>query len=311
MNEKICDKSLKDDIESCTEQHHSEIFTAVHVNSESLFLNLNLKWGSRVSTITTELCESASTTFESMIIAFATAMRQTTYIIDVEVREDTLFVLNQLNAFVKNVIHFQFLKLNHTLTQLTLENSCTLNDDFDMSFQFFNLLNQINKTLNFVVLNTDSAWFFCYQIIDMPHCWKGMMFKLNSTENINQYLINTKSMMMSITVSFYLTDSVASSFSINGTLVFSALSSDLKSVPLGIFYTDYAETFSADSGSYEFSSTAILLITASFTITSHISTTTSDSTISSSTANLWASHFLSVFFYFYAVLMMQMILVVI
>lgn len=92
--------------------------------------------------------------------------------------------------------------------------------------------------------------------------------------------------MMGTTVSFYLTDSAASLFSIGSTLVFSALSSKLKSVPSGVFYTDYAETYSADSGSCEFSSTAILLITASFTITSHISTATSNSTVSSSTANL-------------------------
>jgi len=120
-----------------------------------------------------------------MIIAFTTAMRQTTYIIDVEARKDTLFVLNQLNASVRNVIHFQFLKLNHTLTQSTLEDSCTLNSDFDTGFQFFNSLNQINKTLNFVVLNTDSTWFFCHQTIDTPHCQKDMMFELNSAENMN------------------------------------------------------------------------------------------------------------------------------
>jgi len=92
--------------------------------------------------------------------------------------------------------------------------------------------------------------------------------------------------MMGTAVSFYLTDSAASSFSTGGTLVFSALSLRLKLVPSGVFYTDYAETFSADSGSCEFSSTAISLITVSFTITSHISTATSDSTVSSSTANL-------------------------
>jgi len=43
MNEKVCGKPLKDDIESHTEQHYSEIFIAVHANSESLFLDLNLK----------------------------------------------------------------------------------------------------------------------------------------------------------------------------------------------------------------------------------------------------------------------------
>jgi len=43
MNEKVRGKLLKDDIESYTEQHHSEIFTAVHADSESLFLDLNLK----------------------------------------------------------------------------------------------------------------------------------------------------------------------------------------------------------------------------------------------------------------------------
>lgn len=162
MNEKVRGKPLKDDIESHTEQHHSEIFTAVHADSELLFLDLNLKWELRVLTTTTELCELASTTSEPTIIAFATVIRQTTYIIDIEVRKDMLFVLNQLNAFVEDVIHFQFLKLNHTLTQSTLENSCTLNGGFDMSFQFFNLLNQINKTLNFVVLNMNSTWFFCH-----------------------------------------------------------------------------------------------------------------------------------------------------
>lgn len=82
----------------------------------------------------TELCELASTTSEPTIIAFTTATEQTTYIIDVKAREDMLFVLNQLNVSVKNVIHFQFLKLNYTLTQSTLEDSCTLNDDFNMSF---------------------------------------------------------------------------------------------------------------------------------------------------------------------------------
>jgi len=82
----------------------------------------------------TELCELASTTSEPMTIAFTTATEQTTYIIDVEARKDTLFVLNQLNTSVRNVINFQFLKLNHTLTQLTLEDSCTLNVDFDTGF---------------------------------------------------------------------------------------------------------------------------------------------------------------------------------
>ena len=112
-----------------------------------------------------------------------------------------------------------------------------------------------------------------------------MMFELNLTENMNQYLINIQSTMISITVSFYLTDSDTSSFLINNTLIFSALSSELKSVLFNVFYTDYTETFNADNKSYEFSLMIISLITALFTMTSHISTVTSDSIISSSTAN--------------------------
>lgn len=94
MNEKIHSKSLKYDIESYTEQHYNKIFTAVHADSESLSLNLNLKWELRVLTIITELCALTSTTFKSIIIASATAMRPTSYMINVEAREDTLFVFN-------------------------------------------------------------------------------------------------------------------------------------------------------------------------------------------------------------------------
>ena len=94
MNGKIHSKSLKYDIESYTEQHHNKIFTAVYADSESLSLDLNLKWELRVLTIITELCTLTSTTFKSIIIASATAMRSTSYMINVEAREDTLFVFN-------------------------------------------------------------------------------------------------------------------------------------------------------------------------------------------------------------------------
>ena len=94
MNEKICSESLKYDIKSHTEQHHNKIFTAVHADSKSLSLDLNLKWELRVLTIITELYTLTSTTFKSIIIASATAMRPTSYMINVEVREDTLFILN-------------------------------------------------------------------------------------------------------------------------------------------------------------------------------------------------------------------------
>ena len=244
-----------------------------------------------------------------MTIAFTTATGQTSYMVDVGARGDMLFVPNQLNASVRNVIHFWFLKLNHTLTQLTLEDPCTLNGGFDTDFQFFNSLNQTNKTLNYVVLNTDPVWFFCHQTIDMPHCRKGMVFAFNPAGNMNQYLANAKSSMVGTAVSFYPTGSAASLFPTGGTLVFPALPSGLKSVPQGVFYTGYAGTSGAGSGFYGISPTAISPITLPFTMTSHIATATSDSIATSPTANSWAPCFLGLSFYIYAFIVAQMILV--
>ena len=311
MDGKVRGEPLEDGIESRTEQHHSEISTAVHADSGSLSLGLDLEWGSRVSTTTTGPCELASTTSEPTTITSATSTGPTSYMVDVGARGDTLFVPNQLNASVGDVIRFRFLKLNHTLTQSTLEDPCTSNGGFDTGFQFFNPLNQTNKTLDFVVPNTDPAWFFCHQTIDTPHCRKGMVFGLNPAGNMNQYLANAQSTTVGTAVSFYPTGSGASSFPTGGTLVFPALPSGLKSVPSGVFYTGYAGTSGAGGGSYGSSPTAISPITASSAMTSHISTATSDGTVSSPIANSWAPHFQGVSFYFYAVLMAQVVLVVV
>lgn len=94
MNEKICSESLKYDIKSYTKQHHNKIFNAVHIDSKSLSFDLNLKWELRVLTIITELYILTSTTFKFIIIISATVMRPTSYIINVEARKNTLFVLN-------------------------------------------------------------------------------------------------------------------------------------------------------------------------------------------------------------------------
>lgn len=298
-------------LKAALSKHHSEISTAVHVDSGSLSLGLDLEWGSRVSTTTTGPCESASTTSEPTTIASATATGQTTYMVDVGARGDTLFVPNQLNASVGDVIHFRFLKLNHTLTQSTLEDPCTSNGGFDTGFHFFNPLNRTDKILDYVVPNTDPAWFFCHQTIDTPHCRKGMVFGLNPAGNMNQYLANAKYSTVGTAVSFYPTGSAASSFPTGGTLVFPALPSGLKSVPPGVFYTGYAGTSGAGSGSYGISSTAISPKISSSTTTSHIPTATSDGIATSPTANSWAPRFLGVPFYYYAFLFAQMILVVV
>lgn len=154
---------------NCHLTHHwkdySGFTTIVNPDSDSFFLSLNLKWGFKDSVTSKTLCESVSKTLNSEStseLTLSIITERTSHMIEVEAWEDTLFNSNHINTSVENIICFQFLKLNHTLTQLTLDHLCTLSDEFNFDFQFFNPLNQINKTLTFIIQITDLIWFFCH-----------------------------------------------------------------------------------------------------------------------------------------------------
>lgn len=177
---------------------------------------------------------------------------------------DTLFNPNHLNASVGDVIRFRFLKLNHTLTQSTLDHPCTPSGGFDSGFQFFNPLNQTNKTLTFIVQTTDPIWFFCHQNLDRPHCQSGMVFGLNPANKMSQFLANARS-IVGTAVDYFPTGSAISYFPTGSSVGFPAPPPGITSVPPGVFYSGYAGMTNRSIGSYRTSPSAIASIASSFT----------------------------------------------
>ncbi|EAU86447.1 hypothetical protein CC1G_05441 [Coprinopsis cinerea okayama7 len=85
-----------------------------------------------------------------------------------------------VNAKVGDVISFQFLSKNHTVTQSTFASPCVPKDQgVDSGFQFVpEGAAQIPAWS--ITINDDSTplWFFCNRA---PHCERGMVFSVNPT----------------------------------------------------------------------------------------------------------------------------------
>lgn len=66
---------------------------------------------------------------------FSTITEAHFHMVNVEMRENTQFVLNQVNVSVEDMVIFRFLKFDLTLTQLTLEHPCESSKSFDADLQ--------------------------------------------------------------------------------------------------------------------------------------------------------------------------------
>lgn len=70
---------------------------------------------------------------------------------------------NQLKASVGDIIRFDFLGKNHTVTQSSLDTPCTSNGGFDTGFNQFNPTNQTGLFVkDFVVKTNRPLWFYWY-----------------------------------------------------------------------------------------------------------------------------------------------------
>lgn len=102
-----------------------------------------------------------------------------------------VFSPSSLNAPIGTVITFNFLSLNHTLTQSTLQHPCTSNGGFDSSFAQFNPINVSGKFLvQYQVTRKDPQWFSCAQTSNRAHCQAGMVFSLNPQGMHSRFLAN-------------------------------------------------------------------------------------------------------------------------
>jgi plastocyanin len=107
---------------------------------------------------------------------------------------ELVFSPSTLNATLGTIVSFNFLSLNHTLTQSTLSSPCHSNGRFDTGFRQFNPANESGVfVVNYEVTSLAPQWFFCAQTINRSHCKAGMVFSLNPRGAQKQFLQNVLS----------------------------------------------------------------------------------------------------------------------
>ena len=96
-------------------------------------------------------------------------------------RGNLSFSPNTLNATVGTTLRFNFLGLNHTLTQSRFGDPCRSNGQFNTGFNQFNPANISGKFLvDYEVKTHAPQWFYCAQTVKKSHCHAGMVFSLNA-----------------------------------------------------------------------------------------------------------------------------------
>lgn len=96
-----------------------------------------------------------------------------------------------LRATKGTIIRFNFLGVNHTLTQSEFQSPCRANGQFDSGFKQFNPQNVSGKFIvNFEVISEEPQWFFCAQTVAKSHCHAGMVFSLNDQGAYQSFLQN-------------------------------------------------------------------------------------------------------------------------
>ncbi|KAI9840228.1 MAG: hypothetical protein M1838_004149 [Thelocarpon superellum] len=116
-----------------------------------------------------------------------------THKVDVGAAGELIYGPNQLNAAVGDVIEFNFLKLNHSVTQSTFDHPCTFNGGFDTGLNQFNPQNISGKFIRtFEVKDTEPTWFYCKQAAPVNHCGKGMVLGINPAGKMDQFIANAE-----------------------------------------------------------------------------------------------------------------------
>ncbi|CAI6336987.1 unnamed protein product [Periconia digitata] len=101
------------------------------------------------------------------------------------------FSPSHVNADIGTVILFNFLALNHTLTQSSLSHPCKASGRFDTGFKQFNPRNVSGQfVVQYEVASDEPQWFFCAQT---SHCRSGMVFSVNPGGLQRQFVSNALS----------------------------------------------------------------------------------------------------------------------
>jgi plastocyanin len=94
---------------------------------------------------------------------------------------------NSLSVTRGTILRFDFLSLNHTLTQSSLDYPCLSSGKFDTGYRQFNPSNVSGKYLvDYEVQTEEPQWFYCAQDAPRSHCRSGMLFSLNTVNLLDR-----------------------------------------------------------------------------------------------------------------------------
>lgn len=141
-----------------------------------------LQQSSRTSQQNEQTTKQATQTF---------AAAAATHVVGVGLDDLLLFEPNHINAYVNDVVQFNFYRFNHTVTQSSLQRPCISSGIFDTGFAHnVTSSDTAYDFVAFTVRDLNPHWFFCRQTITVSHCHSGMVFGLNPGHDMQQFLEN-------------------------------------------------------------------------------------------------------------------------
>jgi plastocyanin len=115
--------------------------------------------------------------------------------IDIRVGDRGMLTFNPESVTVLpgTLLRFDFLGLNHTLTQSSFDDPCHSNLKFDTGFHQFHPQNISGRfQVEYMVNSSRPQWFFCAQNAPRPHCASGMVFSLNPDVSPQNFADNAR-----------------------------------------------------------------------------------------------------------------------
>ena len=103
-----------------------------------------------------------------------------------------------------------------------------LKGEFDTGFNQFNPTDSTNNTVSFMINDVSSRWFYCRQVVPDSHCRAGMIFGLNPSGHMSQFIANVHGTQILVTGNCLSTGAEVRSLLTHPT-----------SAPSGVFYTGY------------------------------------------------------------------------
>ena len=135
---------------------------------------------------------STTTTFVCSTTTVSPSLHAATHTVDVGALGALRFEPDQITANVGDIVLFNFLSSNHTLTQSAYDQPCSNPGRFNTDFHQHNPRNQSGVFLvSYLVTDANPQWFQCAQNSSISHCESGMVFGLNTAGLMTGFVNNT------------------------------------------------------------------------------------------------------------------------